>query len=80
MGGIDSVYYVPEYLSEAEEAQVAAQLRASPEAMWQPMHGRRVQECGSAMAARWRALRALAASMETGARRSVGGDCSVACT
>ena len=26
MGGIASVYYVPEYLSEAEEAQVAAQL------------------------------------------------------
>ena len=56
MGGIDSVYYVPDYLSEAEEAQVAAQLRASPEAMWQPMRGRRVQECGSAMAAHGRGL------------------------
>ena len=56
MGGIDSVYYVPDYLSEAEEAQVGAQLRASPEAMWQPMHGRRVQECGSAMAAHGRGL------------------------
>ena len=51
MGGIASVYYVPDYLSEAEEAQVGAQLRASPEAMWQRMRGRRVQECGSAMAA-----------------------------
>jgi alkylated DNA repair protein alkB family protein 6 len=56
VGGIDSVYYVPDYLSEAEEAQVAAQLRASPEAMWQPMHGRCVQECGSAMAAHGRGL------------------------
>ena len=50
MGGIDSVYYIPDYLSEAEELQVAAQLGASPEPMWQQMHGRRVQECGSSMA------------------------------
>ena len=50
VGGIDSVYYIPDYLSEADELQVAAQLGASPEPMWQQMHGRRVQECGSSMA------------------------------
>jgi len=56
VGTIGSVYYVPDYLSLPEEMRVSAQLGASPAAMWQQMHGRRVQECGSAMAADGRGL------------------------
>lgn len=50
VGGIDQVFYIPNYLSVAEESQVAAQLAATPAAMWQRMQGRRVQECGSHVA------------------------------
>lgn len=56
VGGLSSVYYVPDYLSAAEEEAIAEQLGASPPAMWQEMQGRRVQECGSAVAADGRGL------------------------
>lgn len=50
VGELDSVYYIPDVLSAAEEAVVELQLRESPEAMWSQMAGRRVQECGSSLA------------------------------
>lgn len=56
VGSLDAVYYISDYVSEAEEAQIKLQLEASPAEMWQSMQGRRVQECGSRMAADGRGL------------------------
>jgi alkylated DNA repair protein alkB homolog 6 len=50
VGGIEEVYYVPDFLSEADAAAIEAQLIASPPELWGQMAGRRVQECGSRMA------------------------------
>ena len=50
VGNLESVYYIPDYLSAEDEAEVHAQLAASPPDMWRRMSGRRVQECGTRMA------------------------------
>ena len=42
-----AVYYIPDFVTLAEEAEISAQLAGSPEEMWRSMAGRRVQECGT---------------------------------
>lgn len=51
VGSLDAVHYFPDFVSEAEEAEIAAQLASSPSAMWHSMAGRRVQECGTTLSA-----------------------------
>lgn len=50
VGHLDAVYYIPDFVTLAEEAEISAQLAGSPEEMWRSMAGRRVQECGTTMA------------------------------
>ena len=51
VGGLERVYYIPDYLSLDDERAAAEQLAASPAEMWSRMAGRRVQECGTSLAA-----------------------------
>ena len=50
VGALDSVFYLPDFFSEADEQAIMPQLAASPPELWRQMAGRRVQECGSRMA------------------------------
>ncbi|KAL3932597.1 MAG: hypothetical protein SGPRY_000636 [Prymnesium sp.] len=50
VGRLDSVFYIPDFISEEEEKAIDEQLAASPDELWRQMAGRRVQECGSRMA------------------------------
>ena len=50
VGTLDAVYYIPDFVSEAEAAGIDAQLAGSPNDMWRRMAGRRVQECGTQLA------------------------------
>lgn len=50
VGGLDSVYYIPDFVTPEDEAEISAQLEGSPDEMWRRMAGRRVQECGTTLA------------------------------
>ncbi|KAL1503413.1 hypothetical protein AB1Y20_011464 [Prymnesium parvum] len=50
VGKLESVFYIPEFLTPREEKAIDEQIRASPPELWRQMAGRRVQECGSCMA------------------------------
>lgn len=50
VGGLSEVYYIPDFVSEAEQAAIDEQLAGSPAEMWRATACRRVQECGSSMA------------------------------
>lgn len=50
VGGLESVYYIPDFVTPEEEAEIQAQLDGSPAEMWRRMAGRRVQECGTTLA------------------------------
>ena len=51
VGTLESVYYIPDVLTIGEEIAIEAQLAGSPAEMWADMAGRRVQECGTQLAA-----------------------------
>ena len=50
VGTLERVYYIPDFLTPEEEAEIDSQLASSPRSMWRQMSGRRVQECGTRLA------------------------------